>query len=419
MSCPTPTDRNSGGRPGLAGHMRARDLSLSLILVVAGCSAAPETLDAVVRDALVVAPDGASADAAPGAGDAGAVDTSEASDGGLDDATAVDTDADVLVDAVSDAAFDASPDASPDADAAPATDAGPSAALTPCATRGTGAIVAPAGCVTFTAVEAGADARGDNATDAEYALEPGGTAEGALVVYLNASLSSPARQIADPTENFYSAAAGAGFHVLALTYRSSLVVGATCSNDAACFALARQSIVLGQAAPAAPRAVANIREDEGIVPRLDAALRLLAAARPGQGWEQFLAAPTAPTAAARIDWSRVIAAGHSQGGGHAAFLGKLFPLRRVVQLASTCDAVSTTPAPWTQADSTWATDPAQRYVGLAAAGDTICPHHVAVWQAMGLAPARQHDDAELCGGAEHAGPIMCTDNFARWPTLLR
>ncbi len=222
----------------------------------------------------------------------------------------------------------------------------------------------------------------------------------------------------NPTRNFYNAAAQVGLHVLALAYESSLVVGVTCSNDGPCFELVRRSIVEGVPAPGAPPAVASIELDEGVIGRLDSALRLLATARPGLGWEQFFADPAAATPETRIDWSKLIAAGHSQGGGHAAFLGKLYPLRRVVQLSSTCDAVAGAPAPWTMADASWATSPASSYVGFATAGDAICPDHVLVWQAMGLDPTRELDDADTCGRAAHGGSILCPDNYERWRALF-
>ncbi len=80
------------------------------------------------------------------------------------------------------------------------------ASLAECPTQGEGAILTAGPCHTLTPVEAGAGAMGVNADVPQYALEPSGAAKGALVVYLNASLSSPAMQIADPQKNFYNAA---------------------------------------------------------------------------------------------------------------------------------------------------------------------------------------------------------------------
>jgi hypothetical protein len=295
---------------------------------------------------------------------------------------------------------------------------------------GDGAILAAAPCVTFTPEQAGANPSGDNATTAEYALEPAAAAKGAIVVQLNGSLGSPAGQIADPTKNIYNAAAGAGFHVLGLAYRSTAIVGVLCKDNAPCFGATRKTLILGVRQPGAPLSLASIRVDEGIVARIDAALRLLAATRPTAGWGQFIADPTAADASQRVAWSKVIASGHSQGGGHAAYLGQLFPLREVVQLSSTCDAVLAAPAPWTAAGETWGTSPALHFVGFAApttfdaggnaiAGDTACPYHAAVWANMGLDPSRRHDDAATCGasGNTHSASVGCADNFERWGAL--
>jgi hypothetical protein len=303
--------------------------------------------------------------------------------------------------------------------------------LSACPTQGAGAIIAPGPCVVFTPAQAGADSTGANANLYQFALEPGGTAKGQLVVHLNGSLGSPVGQIADPQKNIYSALAQAGFHVIGLAYRSTTVVGVLCNGAPACFAPTRRSIVLGTYTTGAPASLASIRADEGIVQRLDAALGLLAAARPTGGWGQFRGAVSDPDVTQRILWPKVIASGHSQGGGHAAFLGSLVPLRRVVQLSSTCDYTSGVAAPWTSATASWATVPQQNFVGFAApttfgsgtptAGDTTCPYHFAVWQNMGMHPTRMYDDAATCGatGDTHGASIGCTDNFPRWPTLFQ
>lgn len=291
--------------------------------------------------------------------------------------------------------------------------------LEPCPVAGEAAIVAPAGCFVFTPADAGA-VHGDLDTQ-HIALEPGATATGTLVVHFAASLSTPALQIASPEQNLYTAAALEGHHVLALAYRNDHVIGApnACGNDAACYPATRETILRGVAVEGADHHVEDIEVDEGIVARLDAALALLAERRPGEGWDAFRDADGA-TAEDRIVWADVIATGHSQGGGHAAWLGRSFAIRRVVQLASTCDAVDDAPAPWTFADASWATAPSSDYYGFASANDqTICPMHVAVWTAMGQDPARSFDDAAGCNGGSHVGPALCDANFERWRELVR
>jgi hypothetical protein len=325
---------------------------------------------------------------------------------------------------VADGGVDASP--LPDGGA----DAAPPKALTTCPISGPGALVAMSPCFTFTAEQAGASKAGDNATKPEYALEPSGTAKAGLVVQLNGSLGTPAGQIADPAKNIYNAAAQAGFHIIGLAYKSTTVVGQLCNNDGPCFGATRKTLVLGVYQSGAAPVLKGILVDEGIVARLDAAIRLLAASRPTGGWDQYLSDPGAAEAQQRIAWGKIIASGHSQGGGHAAYLGQMFGLRKVVQLSSTCDHVGGVPAPWTLASETWATPPATKSVGFAAptlftgdqptGGDTTCPYHAAVWSGMGVDPSRQHDDAATCGaGANtHGASIGCVANFARWSALF-
>lgn len=298
-------------------------------------------------------------------------------------------------------------------------DAGPGVSH-PCPTSGAGAIIATGACVVFTPAESGAASTGENANKEQYALEPVGVPKGALVLQLNGSGGSPAGQIADPSRNFYNAAAQAGFHVIGLAYRSAQAIGAVCLNAPACFEPTRTSVITGVFVAGAAPGLATIRLDEGIVWRLEAALRVLAADHPAAGWDQFLVDPTAPDPAQRIAWGKLVASGHSQGGGHAALLGKLYPLRQVLQLSSTCDEVGGTPAPWTMGPSGFLTDPATKYVGLGSPADTICPAHVAVWNTLGMAVANQHDDAATCGvsGNTHGVTISCVDNFTRWSQLL-
>ena len=313
------------------------------------------------------------------------------------------------------------------ADAATPVEAG--SVLSRCPTSGSGAIVAPGPCFVFTPASAGSDSAGDNATVDHYALEPGALARGELVVFLNASMATPAVHIADPTTNLYATLAAAGFHVLALAYRSSAAVGVLCGQDAGCYGPTRESLIRGELVAGADGTLSDIREDEGILFRLDAALRVLAAAGLQTGWDRFVGT-NGSSLERRIAWAHVSVTGHSQGGGHAAYLGRLFALRRVVQLSSTCDAAAGMPAPWTAASEPWATSPAGAFYGLAVpttfnasgmpnGGDITCAYHAAVWTNMGMVPAHEHDDAVTCTGQPpHLSVIQCPINAPRWAPLF-
>jgi len=303
-------------------------------------------------------------------------------------------------------------------------------AMQPCPTSGPGAVTAAATCWVFPPTSAGASPLGQNANRLNYALEPPGTARGTLVVLLNGSGSSPSELTIDPSRNLFMSALESGNHVLAVAYRSDVAILRMCdSSRPDCYGASRSTLLTGVFAPGADNSLADIRADEAIIARIDQALRHLVAVRPQAGWDAFIRS-TATAPADRIAWPRVIASGHSQGGGHAAYLGKLFPLIRVVQLSSTCDAPAGVPAPWTAADSVWITSPAAVFLGLSAptvftngvptAGDLNCPYHLAVWQNLGMPPSHQADDAATCGGIDpHIASIFCGANYPRWVELFR
>lgn len=283
-------------------------------------------------------------------------------------------------------------------------------------------------CLTFTAVESGLSAAGANATDAEIAVRPA-THDGKLVLFLAGSGGSPSGAFrASARKNLYAAAAADGHAALGVTYANDAAIGAVCYGNDACFFPTRQSVILGKKETGS---ALDVTLDEGIVGRAAAALRTLAARDPAGGWGAFLG-PGDPgsSPATALAWSKILVVGHSQGGGHAAAIGKLVPVARVVQLSSTCDGVGTVAASWTNgAVGTWASPPSQ-FRGLAAptvvtgdgtTGDTTCPLHAANWANLGMLPANRHDDAATCGaqGNTHGASIGCVDNYPTWVALLQ
>ena len=231
----------------------------------------------------------------------------------------------------------------------------------------------------------------------------------------------------DPARNFYAAAIAAGRAVLAVSYANDISVGKLCAHDDTCFFPTRQSIILGGAIPDG-----GVAADESIVGRTVAALRYLAAGDPAGDWGTFLTStdPATPPATA-IAWPKIVAAGHSQGGGHAAAIGKLFPVARVIQLSSTCDSVDGAAASWTDGTAgTWASDPTMFYGlaapsfftnGVASSGDVTCPYHTKSWTSFGMKANHRNNAAEICGetGDTHGASLKCADNYDTWVTLLR
>jgi hypothetical protein len=88
---------------------------------------------------------------------------------------------------------------------------------------------------------------------------------------------------------------------------------------------------------------------------------------PKGGWGQFL------TNGSPV-WSRIIVAGHSQGSGHAAYIGTLFKVDRVLMFSGPQDYMDDLhrPAPW-QADKR--ATPPSRFFAFLALKDPFNVHH--------------------------------------------
>lgn len=192
--------------------------------------------------------------------------------------------------------------------------------------------------------------------------------------------------------------------------------------------------------PGASSQLADVRVDESIAGRALLTLRYLAAADPAGGWNDYFT-PGDPGVhpETQLVWNKMVVAGHSQGGGHAAAIGRLFSVARVIQLASTCDATGSpstpmdaaVPATWTDGSNLqdWATNPHQ-FRGLAVktvftngqatSGDTVCFAHLAVWQNLGMLASHQNDQAATCSLASgHRAPIFCSQNAGAWKAMLQ
>ena len=313
-----------------------------------------------------------------------------------------------------DAALDASPDGSADvADGATPT-------LRRCPTAGRGALTGDF-CFTLTPAETGLAAGGANATEDQYALRPASGARGGLLIFLHGSGGTPRGVIASPDVNVYAAARAQGLHVLSVAYRSDDAVGELCGAAAdrdACFLATRTAIVTGVPQPGAAAPLASIALHEGVYARVGAALLALSQRDPDGRWGPFYDPAAGRDVARGIRWGMVAVAGHSQGGGHAALLARLHPVRRAVMFSSPCDVASAMPASWLTHGSAWATAPANLY-GLGSTGDVICPGHVHAWVALGLPAANRDNAAVVCAGeAAHGASIKCVENAARWSALF-
>lgn len=167
-----------------------------------------------------------------------------------------------------------------------------------------------------------------------------------------------------------------GYHAIGLAYANAEAVNVLCARsiDPDCTARVRQEILFGE--PASP--LVDVDAANSVVGRLSALLATLDRLYPDEGWGQFLVA-------GRPDWRRITVAGHSQGGGHAAFLAKAVELDRAVMFAAPGDGAGAGQlAPWLFRPNV---TPAERLHGFIHTADDAVPLQRALnaWNALGMA----------------------------------
>jgi hypothetical protein len=201
------------------------------------------------------------------------------------------------------------------------------------------------------------------------------SAQGRLLVFLPGTQGRPTQYTL-----ILRAAAARGFHAVGINYPNQTAMGALCqfSTDADCYWNARNAVIFGGGTPVSGQA--PVSRADSIVNRLNRLLASLNAQYPAEGWGQFLLAD------ATVDWSRVVLAGHSQGGGHVGVLAKTVSLGRAVYFSAPEDwnELTDRPANWTQARPN--VTPASRQYGFGSDADTLVPnsHAFAHWNALGL-----------------------------------
>lgn len=174
-------------------------------------------------------------------------------------------------------------------------------------------------------------------------FDRGTSPEADLLVFLPGTAPSPGTGSGIPfahIRNFLDTAADAGYRVIALQYDNNTWVLQRCARnlDPSCSAKFREKRIFGDD-------VTDLIDDtpaESIVNRLAKLLQYLDRQHPGEGWGGYLAN-------GKPQWRRIAVAGHSQGAGMAAFIGKRENVARVVLFSGPVDATRTGNdglAPW-------------------------------------------------------------------------
>ncbi|MGP1273167.1 MAG: BPSS1187 family protein [Phycisphaerales bacterium] len=148
-----------------------------------------------------------------------------------------------------------------------------------------------------------------------HAVAPSSSAapQGRLLVWMPGSGALPNQYLI-----FTRTAASLGFDVVGLVYPSLPAVNdlTTQSTDPELPEAIRRERLFGEDSTD----IIDVDRANSIENRLVRLLEHQAAAFPGERWADYL------DGAGGVRWDRVVAAGHSQGAGHAVFLGKLEPL---------------------------------------------------------------------------------------------
>jgi hypothetical protein len=199
-------------------------------------------------------------------------------------------------------------------------------------------------------------------------VSPRRNANGRLFVFLAGSGGSPSC-----CQLLLRQAAASGYLVIGLTYDNQTTVGVRCLNDLACYGTVRRNVFDGSD----PSAYSAIPRQDGVEQRLTGLLAYLAYHYPAEGWGA-LERRGAPR------WGQIVLGGHSQGGGEAAFIGTVRPLRGEVTLSSPPDTDSLhRPATWVKGVDRGKT-PVSRIVGFVHHGDPFYPRIAPDWSAMDL-----------------------------------
>lgn len=210
----------------------------------------------------------------------------------------------------------------------------------------------------------------DNWLDTHYIAVGSPTrARGQLLVYLCGSFGIPSR-----LRLIVHLAARLGYHAIGLSYPNSWTVAALCrrSNDPDCHEKARLAIIRG----AINSQLVEVGPANSIENRLTRLLGFLSERQGEQGWDMFLDSGV-------VRWATITVTGHSQGGGHAALIGKHYTVARVVMLGAPADHVrgENTPATWLGKPGL---TPADRYYGFAHARDQGFDNMHRSWESLGM-----------------------------------
>lgn len=192
-----------------------------------------------------------------------------------------------------------------------------------------------------------------------------------LVVHLPGSFGEPKRATL-----YGTLASDLGFHSVGLMYPNIPTVGSFCTNssDPDCFENVRREIVEG----VDYSSNLTINPSESILNRTQKLLIYLNSNFPTENWGQYLDINN------NLVFNKIIFSGHSQGGGHAALIGKFYPIKRAICFSSPKDwrNIPNAPPLWLSSGS-WQT-PSSAIYCFNHVLDEHTNHQLEIWDSLGL-----------------------------------
>jgi hypothetical protein len=202
--------------------------------------------------------------------------------------------------------------------------------------------------------------------------------DGPLLLFLPATRARPADY-----QRFLTTALGDGYHVLGLDYWNlGKTLSGTCEADPHCYGTVQRNRFDGTR----QSEYSAVSPAGSIVSRFRDAIAHLDDVDPKGGWGRFVAANE------DIAWSDIVVAGHSQGGGEAAYIAHVRPVLGALMFASPVESLGPVHAAWMDRPGQ---TPASRMYAVDDVRDEFGPRIRGSWTALGLdVPATPGGPAE-------------------------
>ena len=208
---------------------------------------------------------------------------------------------------------------------------------------------------------------------AEFAPDARDIAESApgdapLLVFLPATGAVPERYT-----RFLDTAHAAGFSVLGLDYPDNgASLARSCGPNMACYG----DMLANRYDGSDPTSFSDVSSQNAILDRLDTSLAYLRTHDQAGDWQRYLRGT-------RPRWQRFVLAGHSQGGGMAAYIAHLHRVRGVLMFSAPAETMDGRTAGWLADHSA---TPASRMWALDDVHDIYAARIAPSWRELGITP---------------------------------